>query len=343
VVPPAAAKNAAPLALPLPAVLRQPEEQTDNWDDDFEEGISFSKLQGILRRHTVVCENLRALTFLPALEKSAVDEERQPEHDDNAQTIRPTNRSPRSVPGVISKSPPREIGPIIEDYSDVGIDEDDEWQEKFADFKMKTSVRRGLFHPNDIKTVGLAPASPGAKSAPLPDVNGLGHSRAQSHPLNAVVPLSATPFTVSSRARSHSRSPSFAGSSSGSLGKSDARRLASQEFNKYAEDDDEDYDDVFGKPNGSCECLVLLYCHVGPYDWTHCDLVAAALEHPVQTLQLNTRLSNKSWVGHGYPHVPPRGRTDGPVAWRRRYRRGRSFRRGACMGRHTMPLLLRPP
>ena len=47
VVPPAATKNAAPLAFPLPAVLRQPEEQTDNWDDDFEEGISFSKLQGI--------------------------------------------------------------------------------------------------------------------------------------------------------------------------------------------------------------------------------------------------------------------------------------------------------
>ena len=32
--------------LPVPAVLVQPEEQTDNWDDDFEEGISFSKLQG---------------------------------------------------------------------------------------------------------------------------------------------------------------------------------------------------------------------------------------------------------------------------------------------------------
>ncbi|KAH9952501.1 hypothetical protein BC827DRAFT_1159698 [Russula dissimulans] len=253
VVPPAAAKNAAPLALPLPAVLRQPEEQTDNWDDDFEEGISFSKLQ--------------------ALDKSIADEEKQPEHDDNAQTIRPTNRSPRSAPGAISKSPSREIGPIIEDYSDVGIDEDDEWQEKFADFKMKTSVRRGLFHPNDIKTVGLAPASPGAKSAPLPDVNTLGHSRAQSHPLNSVAPLTPSPFTASTRARSHSRSPSFAGSSSGSFGKSDARRLASQEFNKYAEDDVEDYDDVFGKPNGS------------------------SLEHPVQTLQLNTRLSNKSWLG----------------------------------------------
>ena len=31
---------------PLSFVLQQPEEQTDNWDDDFEEGISFTKLQG---------------------------------------------------------------------------------------------------------------------------------------------------------------------------------------------------------------------------------------------------------------------------------------------------------
>jgi hypothetical protein len=193
---------------------------------------------------------------LSALEKSTADEERQPEHDDNAQTIRPTNRSPRSVPGVISRSPSQEIGPIIEDYSDLAIDEDDEWQEKFADFRMKTSVRRGLFHPDDIKTVGLAPASPGAKTAPLPDLSAPspGHSRTQSHPLSAVLP-STSPFTAPPRTRSHSRSPSFAGSSSGSFGKSEARRLASQEFNKYAEDDDEDYDDVFGKPNGSCACF----------------------------------------------------------------------------------------
>ena len=32
--------------LPMPFILQQPEEQTDNWDDDFEEGISLSKLQG---------------------------------------------------------------------------------------------------------------------------------------------------------------------------------------------------------------------------------------------------------------------------------------------------------
>jgi hypothetical protein len=168
------------------------------------------------------------------------------------------------VPGVISKSPSRDIGPIVEDYSDLGIDEDDEWHEKFADFKMKTSVRRGLFHPNDIKTVGLALASPSAKSAPLPDaLNAMGHSRTQSHP---VTPLSASPFTGPTNTRSHSRSPSFAGSSNGSLGRSDVRRLASQEFNKYAEDDDEDYDDVFGKTNGSCAYplfLILIWDVIG--------------------------------------------------------------------------------
>ena len=42
---------AAPLGhiretLPMPFILQAPEEQTDNWDDDFEEGISLTKLHG---------------------------------------------------------------------------------------------------------------------------------------------------------------------------------------------------------------------------------------------------------------------------------------------------------
>jgi hypothetical protein len=32
-----------------PLALQAPEEQTDNWDDDFEDGISFTKLQGGVR------------------------------------------------------------------------------------------------------------------------------------------------------------------------------------------------------------------------------------------------------------------------------------------------------
>ena len=45
-MPIVANKNVSMLAMPVPAVLQQPEEQTDNWDDDFEEGISLSKLHG---------------------------------------------------------------------------------------------------------------------------------------------------------------------------------------------------------------------------------------------------------------------------------------------------------
>ena len=38
----------------------------------------------------------------------------------------------------------------------------------------------------------------------------------------------------------------------GSLGRSESRRAQSQtEFEKYTEDDDENYEDVFGKPNGA--------------------------------------------------------------------------------------------
>ncbi|TCD65509.1 hypothetical protein EIP91_002557 [Steccherinum ochraceum] len=224
-----------------------PEEQTDNWDDDFEEGISLPKLQ--------------------ALEKTAVEEERT-EADDNAQTIRPT-RSPSgpTVPLPLAKAPSPNIGPIVEDYDLLFDEDDDKLQEKVSDFKIKNSFRRGLFHPDDIKTVGLTPPSPGPKTAPLPD---LSHrkSRPSLNPLGPSGSSTATPHHVRSSSTSH------AGPSSGSFGRTEARRLASQpEFGKYAEEDDEDYDDIFGKPaNGTAS-------------------------HSMQTLQLNTRLSNKSWLG----------------------------------------------
>ena len=57
------------------------------------------------------------------------------------------------------------------------------------------------------------------------------------------------------------------------MGRSDTRFLQAQnEFDKYAEGDEEDYEDVFGKLNGT------------------------TVEQVAQTLQLNTRLSDKSWV-----------------------------------------------
>ena len=79
----------------------------------------------------------------------------------------------------------------------------------------------------------------------------------------------------------------------GSFGRVEAKKLQNQaEFGKYTEDDDEDYEDVFGKPNGTGEFLVLGLIVITE------RLVAT--EHQMQTLQLNTRLSNKSWVRHSF-------------------------------------------
>jgi len=118
--------------------------------------------------------------------------------------------------------------------------------------KMKNSVRRGLFHPDDIKVLGLTSttSSPGPMSAPLPSL-----TRKQSRP--CLSPISGMGPPPTGSIRSHSRSSSFVGSASsgsGSFGRSEARRTASQaEFGKYAEDDEEDYDDIFGKPGGTSE------------------------------------------------------------------------------------------
>ncbi|KAH9831359.1 kinase-like protein [Rhodofomes roseus] len=237
--------------LPMPFILQPPEEQTDNWDDDFEEGISLTKIQ--------------------ALEKTSVEEEKEKvEVEDNAQTIRPTRSpaGPTTVPLPMVTMPDTEAESGFDDFSDI-LDDDDKLQEKVADFKMKNSFRRGLFHPNDIKTYGLGNTSPGPMTAPLPDL-GYKKSRPGLSPVVATPPLAGP----SSSRGAHSRSSSFIGpSGSGSFGRAESRRYPSQpEFGKYAEDDDEDYDDVFGKANGTAS-------------------------HPIGTLQLNTRLSNKSWLG----------------------------------------------
>ncbi|KAJ7743473.1 hypothetical protein DFH07DRAFT_979586 [Mycena maculata] len=85
---------------PLSFSLQPPEEQTNNWDDDFEEGISLTKLQ--------------------ALEKTAGEPE--PEGVDasakeNACTIRP-NKSRDVKPLLpLAKPPPEEMHGIVEDYS----------------------------------------------------------------------------------------------------------------------------------------------------------------------------------------------------------------------------------
>ncbi|KAJ6602259.1 hypothetical protein B0H10DRAFT_2178892 [Mycena sp. CBHHK59/15] len=279
---------------PLSYFVQSPEEQTDNWDDDFEEGISLTKLQGSLLPQI----HLNHLNSCPALERTPAEPEASGAAvEENARTIRP-NKSPAAKPPIpLAKPPSDEMHNIDEDYSDlVGGEDDGVLESKVADFKMKNSFRQGLFHPDDIKTFGLGRAPPGPLSAPI--LSNL-FSRSTSDPkparspLNPLVaaapqngPASASASNLNTsgkvspaaslRRLSHSRSSSFAGTGiglGGSVGRAEARRALNEaEFGKYAEDDDEDYEDVFGKPNGS-------------------TLGQSA------ALQLNTRLSNKSWLG----------------------------------------------
>lgn len=150
-------------------------------------------------------------------------------------------------------------------------------------------MRRGLFHPDDIKTVGLTSTTPGPLSAPLPTL-----MRKASRPsLSPVTTPNSTFGPSSAGLATHSRSASLAAplGSGGSFGRTAGRGLQNHaEFGKYAEDDDEDYEDVFGKLNGTGMFR--------PYSATFSHIVNwdVAIEHTMQTLQLNTRLSNKSWV-----------------------------------------------
>jgi hypothetical protein len=112
---------------------------------------------------------------------------------------------------------------------------------------MKNSVRRGLFHPDDIKTIGLT-STPGPLSAPLPTL-----MRKASRPSLSPVTTPTSTFGPSAAAGTHSRSVSLVGQHgpSGSFGRTAGRGLQYAEFGKYTEDDDENYEDVFGKLNGT--------------------------------------------------------------------------------------------
>jgi hypothetical protein len=114
---------------------------------------------------------------------------------------------------------------------------------------MKNSVRRGLFHPDDIKTIGImASVGPGPSSAPLPSLS-------RGNPLerpSAPWGLSAQRLAPSTYVRVHWLVPQATGT--GSFGRSEAKKAQNQaEFGKYTEDEEEDYEDVFGKPKATCE------------------------------------------------------------------------------------------
>lgn len=136
-------------------------------------------------------------------------------------------------------------------------------------FQLKNSLKKGLFHPNDLKTIGLGSIESS--------------------------PYSPSPLNISKRTSpptKHTMSHSRASSLSGSIGRSDARRTlsGSSDLERYTENEDEDYEDVFVKPSGSGKDLALFcFVHIR-------NLIGHIVLEEPETLQLTTRLSNKSWV-----------------------------------------------
>jgi hypothetical protein len=107
----------------------------------------------------------------------------------------------------------------------------------------KSTKKKGLYHPNDIKTVGLGSTSPVPLSSPLPTLSRQGSLSRARRP--GISPL--TPPMGPTRSLSHSRSSSML---VGSMGRMDSKRsLSRAELQRYTEnEDEEDYDELFGKP-----------------------------------------------------------------------------------------------
>lgn len=118
--------------------LQSPEEQDDNWDDDFEGGISLTKLHGQLASVSEPFQvSVLTMRFDKALEKSTGGDDKSESSEDNTQTIRAT-KSPGGKVVPLARAPSAE--PIVEDYSDLASEEDEDWlEEKVADFKVRAA------------------------------------------------------------------------------------------------------------------------------------------------------------------------------------------------------------
>ncbi|KAL8290145.1 hypothetical protein RQP46_003084 [Phenoliferia psychrophenolica] len=249
-----------PLALPAAVTRRESvpdaheedqDEAEDNWDLDFEEGISSSKLAALDRDGSSNEEESDG-------NGSDEDDDFQ---DANSHTIRPSTASSASLPVPMV--------PIVEDYSDlVGDDEADPFEGRVASLMKFNTQKKRILHPKDISDSFLA-------ASPSSTINILANrdqpsslSRASSIPLPPTPTLSAPQpppppqLHLPTKFVPHHRATSSSGKSI---------------IEQYSELDSEDYSDVFGK--------------------TAIDQFSSNLE----ALQLNTKLSSKSWVSLSPP------------------------------------------
>jgi hypothetical protein len=109
---------------------------------------------------------------------------------------------------------------------------------------MKNGSRRGLFHPDDIPRIARPTASELALD--LTPTKGRPLSGQYSRPDPS--PITPPPQSAPNLGQHRSVSQSHP---SGSLGRAEMRKQTQSELERYTEDEDEDYEDVFGKPGSN--------------------------------------------------------------------------------------------
>ncbi|KAH9470133.1 hypothetical protein Pst134EA_007399 [Puccinia striiformis f. sp. tritici] len=253
--------------------------QGDNWDDDFEGGISTSKIAALDEAHTNSSSSGSSESEDDNDHPDNNNDEDEDDDDDddqdescrtrrlvdNTATIKPTTTTGA---GMITKSPnlgkslggggTAGLGAIVEDYSDlVGDDQRDPFEGKVASLKVLNQHQK-ILHPKDISLPNSeTPAGGGGGGLKSRLSSVLTHrsnsptitSRSSESPILSYNSTTHKRLSLNSSSmnRSHS-SPITSSSSSTSVVVSND----SDNLNRFAEVDHvDDYDDLFAAKNSS--------------------------------------------------------------------------------------------
>ncbi|KAJ1029990.1 hypothetical protein NDA16_000903 [Ustilago loliicola] len=303
------------------ADLQQPESADDNWDDDFEEDITTTKIAALEKTGSSqgrdasarptstpaqdaagklesgqVTPPAKPSLFLPvsldAQESLSVSPSRQAgfEADFDQRTIRPVSdpllRSVASSPQVrvSPEEPAKDTSSSSladfsnddgDDYSDLVRDgQEDLLNRRIRDLKMKNSVGKRLFHPNDLARLS-SPSGKASRPSAGEAASGSPSRTSDRRRQASSEALRSSLSTSINRPPSNPASPQ----ATMRLEKDEKWKQMRRALGKYSEDHSaEDYSDLFGHPDQGSNSK---------------DDSAFSSGN---TLQLTARLSNRSWM-----------------------------------------------
>ncbi|SNX84122.1 related to MAPKK kinase [Melanopsichium pennsylvanicum] len=298
------------------ADLQQPESADDNWDDDFEEDITTTKIAALERTGSSQGKDTSSKTTstfasntiekqegtfeLPPTLSPSSDSQVLPsltsprqegsDADFDMRTIRPMAvpllRNVASSPSVReSKDSAMNATSVLssfsnddaDDYSDlVGDEQEDLLNKRIRELQMKNSVGKRLFHPNDLTRLA-SPGDGGRGSSRISSEVGLG-SPSRPSDRRRQASSEALRSSLSASGMRPSSNPTSPHATL-RLEKDEKWKQMRRTLGKYSEDHyKEDYSDLFGQAD----------------DGSHGKEDSAFSSG--NTLQLTARLSNRSWM-----------------------------------------------